>query len=347
MRRILAGSLVVALGFACGFGTGAARSRLPQAGTFLSTLRIPFRDSVLPAASGRSLFAVVISEHRAVPVVAVRVEPDGRVARRNLRFGLARFLSDVSAGRFGLYAGTSLFRRTVPPPLGTAPDELIRIDPATLGIAARAYFPARVVPLAAGGQLWASVGNGRVVRLDPRTLAVVASTRQIAFSDDHVSPPYLSTPALGLGSLWVLTATSSYRLELLRLDPETLVVRSRTTLPVRSAQFGGGLIADRHHLYVAGDVVLPVDADGRPIGRPRLVSDPIGWFQIHGDGLVGIVSHGTGTDLVLLDSRGRVRARTALPGGGSFLTVSGGDAWFLGNAGHGNGIVHVRLNTAA
>lgn len=74
---------------------------------------------------------------------------------------------------------------------------------------------------------------------------------------------------------------------------------------------------------------------------------PIGWIQIHDKGLAGIVSHGLDTSLVLLDARGRIRAKTALPSGGGQLTVSGDDAWFVGNVGHGNGIVHVRLRPAA
>ena len=47
--------------------------------------------------------------------------------------------------------------------------------------------------------------------------------------------------------------------------------------------------------------------------------------------------------LVRLDARGRVVRRTALHDASAQLAVSGRDAWFVGNGGHGDGIVHVRL----
>jgi hypothetical protein len=47
--------------------------------------------------------------------------------------------------------------------------------------------------------------------------------------------------------------------------------------------------------------------------------------------------------LVLLDRDGRILARTTFADAGADLAVSGQDAWFLGDAGQGNGIVHVHV----
>jgi hypothetical protein len=47
--------------------------------------------------------------------------------------------------------------------------------------------------------------------------------------------------------------------------------------------------------------------------------------------------------LELLDAQGQVTASTSLRDLGGEIAVSGDNAWFLGNAGSGNGIVHVRL----
>lgn len=213
VRRTVAGPLVVAVALGCWLGTEAARSRLPQAGVFVSTLRVPLQDTPLLAAYGRSLYALVLPEEGGrTPIPVMRVTRDGKVVRRKLR-GLPSFLSDVSAGPAGFYAGTYVIKR-----FRAVPDELIGISLTTLGIAASAYFRARVSPLVAGGRLWASIDDGHVVRLDPRTLRLEASSRQIAFSLSLGTPPYLSTPALGFGSLWVLVGRSGY-LDLLRLNP--------------------------------------------------------------------------------------------------------------------------------
>ena len=59
--------------------------------------------------------------------------------------------------------------------------------------------------------------------------------------------------------------------------------------------------------------------------------------------MVGLT--GGNSALLLLDGDGRTVARTELSDAGADLAVSGQDAWFLGNAGRGNGIVHVQLAT--
>jgi hypothetical protein len=62
---------------------------------------------------------------------------------------------------------------------------------------------------------------------------------------------------------------------------------------------------------------------------------------VYGDGLVGISAEPPA--VVRLDASGGVVARTRVRDAGARLSLSGDDAWFEGNAGHGDGIVHVRI----
>jgi hypothetical protein len=62
---------------------------------------------------------------------------------------------------------------------------------------------------------------------------------------------------------------------------------------------------------------------------------------IHGTDWVGMTC--CKPALVLLDSAGRIVARTRLRDGGAYLAVSGDDAWLNCDAGQGNGAVHVHL----
>ena len=305
---------------------------LPQAGAIVSTLRLPLRGTVLFAARNRSLFALVVAPGRARTITVVRVDPRGVVSRRRVAFAHSGFLMNVSAGRDGVYAGTAVIKR-----FADVPDELVRIDAVTLRIRARAFFPAAVASAEDGRRMWASIGDGRVVRLDPRTLETEASRRIVPAGGSAV----LSKPALGLGSLWVVAGDET-DLELVRLDPATLAVRSRTRIPTRGdlSQALRRVVADSRHVYLVGSAIVAVDAGGKLIGRPRLVPG-LANAELHGSGLAGLT--GGPPSLVLLDARGRIRARTRLVDAGADLVVSGGDAWFLGDGGRGNGIVHVHL----
>jgi hypothetical protein len=62
---------------------------------------------------------------------------------------------------------------------------------------------------------------------------------------------------------------------------------------------------------------------------------------IYKDRLVGL--NDAASAIELLNAQGRVTARTPLRDLSGELAVSGDNAWFLGDAGGGNGIVHVRL----
>jgi hypothetical protein len=143
----------------------------------------------------------------------------------------------------------------------------------------------------------------------------------------------LTKPALGLGSLWVLAGDR----ELVRLDPATLAVRSRARVP-RAAPLGR-VVGDSARVALVGRGVASVARDGT-IGRV----DPganLDAAELDGHRLVGLDD--ARLALELLDAQGAVTATTSLRDLGGELAVSGDDAWFLGDAGSGNGVVHVRL----
>src|SRR5438132_6033468 len=176
IQRLLA-SVLIGSGVATAAGSGGETDRvpqrgLPQAGAIVSTLRLPLRGTVLFAARDRSLFALVVAPGSTGSVTVLRVDPRGAVSRTRVAFAHSGFLMNVSAGRDGVYAGTAVIKR-----FADVPDELVRIDAVTLRIRARAFFPAAVASAEDGRRMWASIGDGRVVRLDPRTLETEASRR--------------------------------------------------------------------------------------------------------------------------------------------------------------------------
>jgi hypothetical protein len=264
-----------------------------------------------------------------------RAAPSKKVS---LDFREGAYLRDVSVGPHGIYAGTAVIRR-----FAQAPDELVRIDARTLAVQSRAAFPASVAAVEQGQRMWAALGDGRVVRLDPRTLAIEASRRVLSVAATMSGSATVSKPAVGLGSVWVLAGTGQ-DLELVRLDPTSLAVLSRTRVPTggRLSQALTQVVADTDHVYLVGSALAAVAANGKLIGRPVLVPG-LATAIVHGNRLLGVTANGSKPTLVLLDQRGRILARTSLKDAGAHLVASGRDAWFSGNAGRGSGIVHVQV----
>ena len=347
-RAAYAGAALVALGTALGifFSTGGGppaphpgRARpgaLPRAGAVEGTLRLPLNETVQFTARGDTLFVLVVKQGRAHSISVVRLGHSGTTTSKKVPFELPGYLSDVSAWPDGIYAGTAVIKRFT-----SARDELIRIDPSTLTIRARAFFPAAVATVADRGWVWAALGDGRIVRLDPRTLAIEASRRLVSAAATAKSVALVSKPAVGLGSVWALAGNAT-QLELVRMDPISLSVRSLTRIPTRGklAQSLHQVQGDSGHVYLIGSAVVAVRANGKPISRPILVPG-LANAAIHGSGLIGLTAEAPG--LVLLDPRGRIEARTSVADAGGQLAVSGREVWFLGNAGRGNGIVHVHV----
>ena len=347
-RAAYAGAALAALGTGLGifFTSGgggrppatqrARPSQLPQAGSIEGTLRLPLSGSAQFTARGGTLFVLEVRQGRAHSISVVRRDHSGATTSKRVPFDLPGYLADVSAGPQGIYAGTAVVRRFT-----NAHDELIRIDPTTLRIRNRAFFPASVATVANGSWVWAALGDGQVVRLDPRTLAIEAVRRVLPAKAAATFVALLSKPAVGLGSVWVLAGNAKH-LELVRMDPITLVVRSRTPVPTRGelAQALHGVAADSGHVYLVGSAIVAVRANGKLTSRPVLVPG-LANAAVHGSGLIGLTAEAPA--LVLLDPRGRIEARTTVADVGAQLAVSGREVWFLGDAGRGSGIVHARV----
>ncbi len=312
-------------------GAGALCGSAAAATGVVGTLRVSVHETPIFAARGSTLFAFVLPENYSPSVTLDRWNPDGSVSSRQVPL---RFLEDVATGPDGVYTGTAVEHRLV-----NAPDVLARVDPATLSVRAKAFFPHRVIPSASGDGLWASIADGRVIRLDPRTLRVLASRQVIRFDLTDPSSGYVSKPVLGLGSLWVV-AGDKLGEELVRLDPATLVVHSRTRLSPGSGV--DRVIADGRHVYLEGNGLIRARANGSLGGRvPH--TGTLATAELLGDTIVGVTNPVRSTELVLLDDTGRIHARAPLRDAGEMLAVSGSNAWIDGDAGGGNGIVHIRL----
>ena len=312
----------------------AAPARPRQAGTVVGTLRLsPRQQSALLAARPGELYAIVTTGSTSQFTV-VR-EAGGVVTRSRVAFDLSNYLMSVSAGRDGVYAGTAVIRR-----FRDVPDELLRIDPRTLRVIARASFPARVSTVVQGGSMWAAIGDGRIVSLDPSTLKILAS-QQVLSTAAVAAGGTLSAPAVGAGSLWVLAGTAP-KLELVRIDPTTLAIRSRTRLAAQGVPAGvvHAVVARGRSVYLVGSKVAGIRANGA-VARMSAAAPALAAAAVEGSTLVGLVEGSPA--LVRLDARGDVVGRTRLRDAGGQLAVSGRDAWFVGNAGRGEGIVHVRL----
>jgi hypothetical protein len=317
---------------ACGPGVPPATvaQRLPSAGSVLGTVRIPVRDVTLFTGRGSTLFLITFPEQHATSITVERAGPSG-MRRRRLPFPLAYYLMNLSAGPKGLYASTAVIKRFT-----NVPDELLRIDPVTLRVRARVTFPGRVDTIEAGDRMWASIGDGRVVRLDPTTLRVLASRRLLSARSVAMQGLGLSKPAFGLGSLWVIAGGGNHT-DLVRMDPITLAVRSRTRIP-EGSRFSQ-VIGDPTRVYLVVRGIASVEARGK-LGRQSPDAN-LDAAELYRGGLVGL--NDAASALELLNPDGRVTASTPLRDLGGALDVSGDNAWFLGNAGGGNGVVHVRL----
>src|SRR5579864_3679698 len=121
----------------------AVVAALALPGAMTSSVTIPFslHDTVLWTGRGDTLYTVVLGR------TSFTVER-GMTKRRD-SFALAPFLSTLSRGAGGIYAGTAVIKR-----FDNVPDVLLRIDARTLAIRARASFASRVAPLAQGTSLW-------------------------------------------------------------------------------------------------------------------------------------------------------------------------------------------------
>jgi hypothetical protein len=306
------------------------------AGRVVRTIPFPASETELFAAYGSALYVVVIPGEPARTLLVERVAADsGTTTLVRVPFAQADYLSSIAVGPDGIYLGTSVIKRFT-----ETSDALLRLDLTTLKPVARTSFPAAVRVMAQGAQVWASIGDGRELRLDPVSLAIKASA-QLLPSAAISEGGFLSTPGLGLGSLWALAGTES-DLQLMRMDPSTLAMRSKTPVPTSGglAQLLNGINADTHHVYLTGRGVVGVAATGT-LNEPPVIGGGLAAVAIGAQGLLAVTDPPTA--LERLNYNGRIEARLPLADGGGNLSVGGNAAWLLGNAGQGNGIVQIRI----
>jgi hypothetical protein len=313
-------------------------SRTTAAGRVVRTIPSPASETAVFAAYGRLLYVVIVPAEPAGTLLVERVVVDsGATTVVRVPFALADYLSSVAVGPDGIYLGTSVIKR-----LTNASDALVRLDLATLRPMTRVSFSAAVRVMVQGAQVWASIGDGREVRLDPVSLAIEASVQLLA-GPVLSGGGLISTPALGLGSLWALAGTAP-GLQLIRLDPSTLAIRSRTPVPSSGdfARLFNGISADPHHVYLTGRGVMRVDPGGALV-EPPLIGGGLAVAAVGAAGLLAVTEPPTA--LEELDYDGRVRARLPLSDAGGNLSIAGNMAWLIGDAGQGNGIVQIRLDS--
>lgn len=317
---------------------GVSHTALPQTATIVGTLRLPVADGILFEASGPTLYVVASSKQRPSVITVERVSASGSVTKEPGGIKLSKFLSSIAIGREGLYVATSL-----PARFFDQPDEVVRINPGTLHIVKRAFFSGPLALAADGRWLLASTGDGRVLRLDPRTLRLQAS--KLVLTNGGKPPDYatLSRPAVGLGSVWVVALHDRSQRELVRMDPSTLAIRSRTQIPTsgRLSEALRSVVGSTSHVYLVGDGVAEVNEGGHFV-RSAVSVPGLEAAAIYGNHLIGVIE-AQSASLVSISAAGQILARTSTHHAGAPIIVGGHEVWLLGDIGQGNGIVHLRL----
>lgn len=265
--------------------------------------------------------------------------PGGAEDERTIPFALSASMATFWSDADGLYAGTAVTRR-----LSDAPDVVLHIDPGSLQVLDTGPLGIGV-PVEHDGRAWALTGDrykGGVARVDLQTRKVLASKQLFANPEPQQTSMGMFGPVYGLGSVWVLVG-NAYRMTLDRLDPDTLQILSAKPLDISGhPQEIHGLAADDGHVWIVGSLFAEVGADGGLL--TPLTEIPALWQALPCDGgLLGLLD--PGGDLVRLDDRGNILARSTFPGGGlGNLVVDGSEAWALGgDAATGPQIVHLSL----
>ncbi|HTR70335.1 MAG TPA: hypothetical protein VMH41_08920, partial [Mycobacteriales bacterium] len=302
---------------------------LPGIGSIVGITEFSGQSTQLMAAQGDSLFVVDIGPGSAPTVRALRLG-GAKTLRRRIDVALGADLDDVSTGRFGFYLGTDVPRR-----FSAARNELLRLDPKTLKIVARARFIGAVATSERGSQMWATVG-GRVLRLDPRSLQTLKARRVPDFRATPLQTTVVSKPAIGLGSIWVLVS-NGHESQLVRLDPTTLAGQSQIRVPeTRGRDSFLGVIANPTHVYLSGSRLASVDRSG----AIRLLPTPTLGTAIV-DGNAALATDETLPELFRIDADGHIEARAKISSGP--MTLSARTLWIQGGSDGQTPIREVRL----
>jgi DNA-binding SARP family transcriptional activator/streptogramin lyase len=147
-----------------------------------------------------------------------RIDPDENALEATLRFGKADPLRPDPV--FFVAAG----RRAVWITQGRA---VIRIDPVTNEVTKRVALPSRPIDLAAGGgNVWVTLLDERLVRIDERSASISAIT---------TLPAYGNSPIVEAGALWLILGTETPQVS--KLDPSSLTQTASVAFPSTRPEF--------------------------------------------------------------------------------------------------------------
>jgi hypothetical protein len=289
---------------------------LPEAVRLVRTYPGP---SITSAASGGNFFTYKLNQAETAVVVS-RVGQDGSIVSRSISDPLASYFFSMAADANAVYLSTRVIQR-----LTAANDEVIRLDAATLSVVTRTTMPQEIIALVAdGSNLWVELDT-EILRLDPSTLATLAT-----YSMPGATPPprggsAFSSLALGPGGLWA-TFGNALDTTLYRFDPQSMNVRSQAAVP------GGGqgisVTANGESVWVAGpDFAQRVEPSGK-LSPGRTLGPGLQTVIAQGNGLVAVLNLGLGQAALLqVDARGVVIARSEIGDAGGALVLDGAHIW--------------------
>jgi len=289
-------------------------------------------ETNLMAASDGRLFGVQILGSGTGATI-LRIDPNGSIARHSLSDALATYYARLIASGASVYVGTSVIERFT-----NAPDELLRIDAATLAVIARRTLPGGVVGLVADAtNLWVALPD-RVLRLDPSSLAIRASVVIPGASPPPVGSVGVTALALGPGELLATVGDARQR-TLYRFEPAALAILGQTSLA--NPEQVTGVVGGSESAWLTGvDWVERIDPSGR-LGA-RIATHGLQAAVAQGHGLLALVDEGfTSEALLQVNAGGAVVGRTAVGDAGARIALDGSEVWLL----HDLGITHWTLLT--
>jgi hypothetical protein len=229
---------------------------------------------------------------------------------------IGHYYQYLAAGPVGLYASTSVVRRWT-----SIPDEVIRIDPVTLKVAARRSLSGRGEVVVLGGRVYL-LGDSDVQRLDPLTLRTLARHVRSSPYDPQITTAYYWSLALGGGELWAAYGDAPHS-DVTQLDPLSLKTAAGTWA-VPPGQ-GYALQGTQTGVWLAGqwsaERLLPGQRLSRPVALTAISLDSVG----DGEGL--LVLTGAEHPLTLVRPDGSTETLPVRRAECRQLTTDGHYAW--------------------
>ncbi len=252
-------------------------SSLPEAARLEQTF--PTQSGEFAAGDG-ALFAFTINRSQ-TGVTLSKITATGSIMSKVITDPLAYYFFPIAASADSVYLGTRVIQRFT-----TAPDEIIRVDAATLSVVTRTTMPQEVIELLASSSgLWVELDT-EILKLDRSTLATLATYTVSGAAPPPQGGSEFSSLALGPGGLWA-TFGNALHTTLYRFDPQSMALRSRIVIP-KSGQ-GMQVTASPESVWISGDgFVWKVSSSGRLVGGPRFI-DGLSAATAQGGGVVGLI----------------------------------------------------------